>query len=48
MTVELMQTLSIVAFVIAGVFLLIAIALFFLFNIPKVYGYLSGRTRKRR
>lgn len=47
MTVELLQTLSIAAYVAAGVLLLTAIALFFLLDVPKLYGDVSGRTAKK-
>lgn len=47
MTVELLQTLSIAAYIAAGVFILIAVALFFLFDVPKLYGNISGRTAKK-
>ena len=47
MTVELLQTLSIAAYIAAGVLLLIAVALFFLLDIPKLYGDVSGRTAKK-
>ncbi len=47
MSVELLQTLSVVAYVIAGVLLLVAIALFFLLNIPKLYGDLTGKNARK-
>lgn len=47
MTVELLQTLSIAAYIAAGVLLLTAIALFFLLDVPKLYGDVSGRTAKK-
>lgn len=47
MTVELLQTLSIVAYIAAGVLLLVAIALFFLLDVPKLYGDVSGKTAKK-
>lgn len=47
MSVELLQTCSVVAYVLAGVFLLITVALFFLLDIPGLYGDLSGRTAKK-
>lgn len=47
MTVELLQTFSIVAYIAAGVLLLVAVALFFLLDIPKLYGDVSGRTAKK-
>lgn len=47
MTVELLQTLSMAAYIAAGIFLLVAVALFFLLEIPKLYGDVSGRTAKK-
>ncbi len=47
MTVEMLQTLSLAAYIIAGVLFLVAIALFFLLDILKVYGDISGRTAKK-
>lgn len=47
MTVELLQTLSLVSFIIAGVIFLIGVALFFLLDVPKLYGDVSGRTAKK-
>ena len=47
MTVELLKTLSLAAYIIAGVLFLIAVALFFLLDILKVYGDISGRTAKK-
>lgn len=47
MTVETIQLLSLVAFIVAGFLFLLAIALFFLFNIPKVFGEVSGSTARK-
>lgn len=47
MSVELLQTLSLVSFIVAGVLLLVGIALFFLLDVPKLYGDISGRTAKK-
>lgn len=47
MTVELLQIISLVSFIIAGVLLLLGIALFFLLDVPKLYGDISGRTAKK-
>lgn len=46
-TIELLQLLSIIAFISAGVIFLVAVALFFLLNIPKITGDLSGRTARK-
>lgn len=47
MSVEILQTLSFWSYIAAGVMLAIAITLFFLLDIPKLYGEVSGRTAKR-
>ncbi len=47
MTVELLQTLSLASYIAAGVFLLVGIALFFLLDVPKLYGDVSGRTARK-
>ncbi len=47
MTVELLQTLSVVAYVVAGVLFLVAVALFFLLDIPKLYGEVFGHTARK-
>lgn len=47
MTIELLQTMSTAAFVASGVLLLITIALFFLLDVPKLFGDVSGRTAKK-
>ncbi len=47
MSVELLQTLSLVVFIVAGVFLILAIALFFLLDVPRIIGDLTGRNAKK-
>lgn len=47
MTVEFIQTLSLIAYILAGVFLLVGIAQFFLLNIPKLIGDVSGSTARK-
>jgi len=47
MTVEVLQILAIVAFIASGVLLLAALALFFLLDVPKLYGDVSGRTAQK-
>lgn len=47
MSIELLQTLSMVSYIVAVVLLLIAIALFFLLDIKKVVGDVSGSTARK-
>lgn len=47
MTVELLQTLSLVAYIVAAILFLVGVALFFLLDVPKLYGDVSGRTAKK-
>ena len=47
MSVELLNTLSLAAYITAGVLFLVAIALFFLLNVPKLIGDISGSTAKK-
>ena len=47
MTVETLQMLSTVAYVLAGVFLLAAIAIFFLLDIRSVIGDVTGATARK-
>ena len=47
MTVELLQRLSLAAYLAGGVFLGTAVLLFFLFHVPQIIGDLSG-TRDRK
>lgn len=48
MSAELYQNISIVAFVLAAIFLLVAVILFFTFDIPAVLGELSGKTAAKQ
>ena len=47
MSNELLQTISLISYIIAGIFFLIAIALFFLLDIKKVIGEVSGATERK-
>lgn len=47
MTVEALQNLSTAFYIVAGVLFLISVALFFLFNVPKLYSDISGKTAKK-
>lgn len=47
MSVELLQTLSLALYIVAGVLFLVGVALFFLLDVPKLYGDVSGRTAKK-
>lgn len=44
---ETLSTLSIISFVLAGVFLVLAVFFWFFFNIPAVIGDLTGRTARK-
>lgn len=47
MTVELLQMISLVSFIVAALLFLLGIALFFLLDIPRVYGDITGRTARK-
>lgn len=47
MSVELLQTLSTAAYIGAGILLLLAIALFFLLDIPNLYAVVTGLAAKK-
>lgn len=47
MSVELLQTLSLISYIIAGIFALVATALFFLLDIKKVIGDVTGATARK-
>lgn len=47
MTIELLQTSSTVAYILAGLFLVISVILFFKFQVPKLFSDLTGRTERR-
>lgn len=47
MSVEQLQTFSLVSYIIAGVLVLVAIALFFLLDIKKVIGDVTGATARK-
>lgn len=47
MSVELLQTLSLALYIVAGVLFLVGAALFFLLDVPKLYGDVSGRTARK-
>lgn len=44
---DILHTVSVISFVGAGVFVVVAIALWFVFKIPSVMGDLSGRTARK-
>lgn len=44
---DILQTVSVISFVAAGVFVCLAIMFWFVFNIPSVVGDLSGRTARK-
>ncbi|MBQ2803796.1 MAG: hypothetical protein IJF07_07850 [Lachnospiraceae bacterium] len=47
MSVELLQTLSMVAFIASGIFLIVSVILFFVLKIPAIIGNLSGSTARK-
>ncbi len=47
MTVELLQTLSLVGFLLCGLFFLATVVLFFWLKIPKVVGDITGATARK-
>lgn len=47
MSVELLQTISMAAYIIAGILAVVAVALFFVLDIRKVYGDISGTTARK-
>lgn len=47
MSVELLQTLSLVSYILAAVLFLVAIALFFLLQVPKLFGDVTGSTARK-
>lgn len=47
MSIEVLQTSSLVFYIIAGVLVLVAVAMFFLLNIPKVFGDITGATARK-
>ena len=47
MTVETLQMLSLAAYIGALVLLVLAVVLFFLLDVPKLYGDVSGRTARK-
>jgi hypothetical protein len=42
-----LSTISLISFILAGIFLAVTILLFFLFKIPSVWGDLSGRNARK-
>lgn len=47
MAVELIQTLSLVSYVLAALFLSAAVAIFFLLDVPKLYGDVTGANARK-
>lgn len=47
MSIELLSTLSLISFIVAGILFLITIALFFLLDVPKLIGDISGSTARK-
>ncbi len=47
MSVELIQTLSFISYIAAAVLLMIAISLFFILDVPKLFGDVTGTTARK-
>lgn len=47
MTVELLQTLSLISYILAGVLFLASVVLFFRLKVPTLWGEVSGRTARK-
>ena len=47
MSVELLQTLSLIAYILAGLFFLVALGLFFYLKVPALWGEVTGRTARK-
>lgn len=47
MSIDTLETLSVISFIISIVFLLVAVALFFFLKIPNTLGYLTGTNRQK-
>ena len=47
MSVESIQTVSMVLYIIAGIFLVVSVALFLFLQIPRVVGDLTGRSARK-
>lgn len=47
MSVELLQTLSLVGYIVSAVLLVLTVVLFFVLKVPQLIGYLSGATARK-
>lgn len=47
MSVELLQKLSFGSYLLAGVFIALAAVLYFLLDVPHLFGYVTGRTARK-
>lgn len=47
MTVEVLQTLSLISYIVAGVIFSCSVVLFFILDVPKLYGEVSGKTAQK-
>ena len=47
MSVELLQTLSLISYLLAGILFLVAVALFFLLQVPKLFGDITGSNARK-
>lgn len=48
MSLQVLENISTISYICSAVLFAVAIGLYFYFDINTVYGYLSGRTRKKR
>ena len=47
MSVELLQTLSLVGYIVSAILLVLTVILFFVLKVPQLIGYLSGATARK-
>ncbi|MBR1930871.1 MAG: hypothetical protein IJ833_05270 [Lachnospiraceae bacterium] len=47
MTVEMLQTISLIGYIMSGIFLAVTIILFFVLKVPKLVGDISGATARK-
>ena len=47
MTVELLKNLSLISYILSAIFLIVSVVLFFVFDIRKIIGDLSGANARK-